>query len=106
MSHPSTYLSNQLPLGAYLFQEPWVECVSSFSKCFFVFFFNYTCIFVNPNHQKAEMDVKTIMDTWTLQMGFPVVTIKRVSNSDKATATQKHFLLDPNAVVKESSPFK
>ena len=56
-------------------------------------------------HQKAEMDVKTIMDTWTLQMGFPVVTIKR-AGSDKATATQKHFLLDPNAVVKEPSPFK
>lgn len=51
------------------------------------------------------MDVKTIMDTWTLQMGFPVVTIKR-AGSDKATATQKHFLLDPNAVVKEPSPFK
>ena len=56
-------------------------------------------------HQKAEMDVKTIMDTWTLQMGFPVVTIKRAGRN-KATATQKHFLLDPNAVVKESSPFK
>ena len=56
-------------------------------------------------HQKAEMDVKTIMDTWTLQMGFPVVTIKR-GNSGKATATQKHFLLDPNANVTVSSPFK
>ena len=52
------------------------------------------------------MDVKTIMDTWTLQMGFPVVTIKRVGNSDKATATQKHFLLDPNANVTVKSPFK
>lgn len=57
-------------------------------------------------HQKAEMDVKTIMDTWTLQMGFPVVMIKRVGNSDKANATQKHFLLDPNANVTVSSPFK
>lgn len=52
------------------------------------------------------MDVKTIMDTWTLQMGFPVVTIKRVKKTNKAIAKQKHFLLDPNAVVKESSPFK
>lgn len=57
-------------------------------------------------HQKAGMDVKTIMDTWTLQMGFPVVTIKRVDKTSKATATQKHFLLDPNAEVKEPSPFK
>lgn len=52
------------------------------------------------------MDVKTIMDTWTLQMGFPVVTITRVKKTNKAIAKQKHFLLDPNAVVKESSPFK
>lgn len=59
----------------------------------------------NALGEKAEMDVKTIMDTWTLQMGFPVVTIKR-AGSNKATATQKHFLLDPNAVVKEPSPFK
>lgn len=59
----------------------------------------------NALGEKAEMDVKTIMDTWTLQMGFPVVTIKRVGNTDKAIATQKHFLLDPNAVVKEPSPF-
>lgn len=52
------------------------------------------------------MDVKTIMDTWTLQMGFPVVTIKRVGKSDKAIATQKHFLLDRNANVTVKSPFK
>ncbi|KAJ7393976.1 hypothetical protein OS493_003647 [Desmophyllum pertusum] len=51
------------------------------------------------------MDVKTIMDTWTLQMGFPVVTIKRTGGSGKATATQKHFLLDPNANVTVKSPF-
>lgn len=59
----------------------------------------------NALGKKAGMDVKTIMDTWTLQMGFPVVTIKRVDKTSKATATQKHFLLDPNAEVKETSPF-
>ena len=52
------------------------------------------------------MDVKTIMDTWTLQMGFPLVTIKRGKSSGKATATQKHFLLDPNANVTVSSPYE
>lgn len=63
-------------------------------------------VFLYPFCQKAEIDVKTIMDTWTLQMGFPVVTIKRVGKTNKATATQKHFLLDPNAEVKEPSPYK
>ena len=53
------------------------------------------------------MDVKTVMDTWTLQMGFPLVTIKRkVGDPGKAVATQKHFLLDPNANVTTQSPFK
>lgn len=27
------------------------------------------------------MDVKTVMDTWTLQMGFPLITVKRWSRS-------------------------
>ena len=38
-----------------------------------------------------DMTVKSIMDTWTLQMGFPVVTIKR--NYDKMTAnlTQEKY---------------
>ena len=52
------------------------------------------------------MDVKTIMDTWTLQMGFPVVTITRIGSTDKAKATQKHFLLDPNTNVTVTSQFK
>lgn len=59
----------------------------------------------NALGEKAEMDVKTIMDTWTLQMGFPLVTINRGKSSGKATATQKHFLLDPNANVTVSSPY-
>ena len=57
-------------------------------------------------YQKANMDVKTIMDTWTLQMGFPVVTITRIGSTDKAKAIQKHFLLDPNTNVTVISQFK
>ncbi|XP_065063865.1 glutamyl aminopeptidase-like [Rhopilema esculentum] len=38
-----------------------------------------------------KMDVKGIMNTWTLQMGFPVVTVYK-----NGTVTQKRFLLDPN----------
>ena len=32
------------------------------------------------------------MDTWTTQMGYPVITIKRDKNSIEAT--QKHFIVD------------
>lgn len=36
-----------------------------------------------------------IMDTWTKQMGYPVLTL---ANTDtEAKLTQTRFLLDPNA---------
>ena len=40
------------------------------------------------------MDVKKIMDTWTLQMGYPVVTVVRGNDKTKAVVTQKHFVTD------------
>ncbi|XP_029948845.1 aminopeptidase N-like [Salarias fasciatus] len=42
-----------------------------------------------------------IMNRWTLQMGFPVVTIDTRTGS----VTQKHFLLDPESVVDRPSQF-
>jgi aminopeptidase N len=45
------------------------------------------------------------METWTEQMGYPVVTITR-DGSGKGKADQKHFLLNPKAVVTEHSDFK
>uniref|UniRef100_A0A3Q3C4C8 Aminopeptidase n=1 Tax=Haplochromis burtoni TaxID=8153 RepID=A0A3Q3C4C8_HAPBU len=43
----------------------------------------------------------SIMNTWVLQMGFPVVTI----NTGTGSVSQQHFLLDPEAVVTTPSPF-
>ena len=53
------------------------------------------------------MNILQMMKTWTLQMGHPLINIT-IDSTDKtkATATQKHFLLDPKAVVKEKSPYK
>ncbi|KAM9311210.1 aminopeptidase N [Gastrophryne carolinensis] len=45
--------------------------------------------------------VQSIMDTWVLQMGFPVVTIDTASGA----VNQKHFLLDPDSVADRPSPF-
>ena len=45
------------------------------------------------------------MDTWTLQMGFPVVKITRL-DQETATADQKHFLIYSAAKHHHSSPFK
>lgn len=42
------------------------------------------------------------MNRWTLQMGFPVVTI----DTTTGRISQKHFLLDPESVVDRPSQFK
>lgn len=54
--------------------------------------------------EKSAINVKEIMDTWTLQMGVPVVTIRRMDEY-KATADQKAFLILPGAEPRQNSPF-
>lgn len=46
--------------------------------------------------------VHNIMNTWVLQMGFPVVTI----NTTTGVVSQKHFLLDPDSEVTTPSQFE
>lgn len=42
----------------------------------------------------GRLNVTAIMDTWTKQMGFPVVNVKKSGN--KYILTQKRFLADPD----------
>ncbi|XP_044586424.1 glutamyl aminopeptidase isoform X2 [Cotesia glomerata] len=44
---------------------------------------------------KSNINITAIMDTWTRQMGFPVVNV--VKTGLNITLTQKRFLLDPEA---------
>ena len=62
--------------------------------------------------QQAQLDgknlaVKDIMDTWTLQMNYPVVTLTQ-SDKDNVKVTQTRFLLDRNAMDpgKYASPYE
>lgn len=53
--------------------------------------------------------VKQIMDTWTLQEGYPVLMVTRNYNNNTVILKQKRFLLDPNGANQTSSyinPFK
>lgn len=50
--------------------------------------------------QVSGLPVADIMDTWTKQMGYPVVDVTIVET--QATLTQQRFLLDPN--VNSSQP--
>ncbi|KAL9985905.1 hypothetical protein ACROYT_G008358 [Oculina patagonica] len=52
----------------------------------------------------SGVNVKEVMETWTLQMGLPVVTITRL-DQETATADQKRFLIYPAGKLNQSSPF-
>ncbi len=57
---------------------------------------------VNDTNTTLPGSVEDIMNTWVLQMGFPVVTI----NTSTGVVTQKHFLLDPDSEVTTPSLYK
>lgn len=42
---------------------------------------------------KPSIDVAQMMNTWTVEKGFPLVTVSRTGNQVKVT--QDHFLLNP-----------
>jgi len=52
----------------------------------------------------SGVDVKSLMDTWTLQMGYPVVTLSKESST--CFATQKHFLTSLSGKPTLTSPFQ
>ena len=39
------------------------------------------------------MKVKEIMDTWTLQMGYPLITVRRNYDARTARVSQQRFLV-------------
>ena len=49
----------------------------------------------------SDVSVPEVMDTWVLQMGYPVVTININRQSGTAQISQKHFLMDD---TKEPDP--
>nr|XP_034185647.1 aminopeptidase Ey [Osmia lignaria]XP_034185648.1 aminopeptidase Ey [Osmia lignaria]XP_034185650.1 aminopeptidase Ey [Osmia lignaria] len=54
----------------------------------------------------SSITIKKIMDTWTLQTGFPVVTVTRNYNNGAITLTQERFLLrnGTTMVITDSEP--
>ncbi|XP_065544673.1 aminopeptidase N [Lathamus discolor] len=56
---------------------------------------------VRRSNLKLPGTISDIMDRWTLQMGFPLVTVNTLDGS----VTQNHFLLDRDSVVERPSAF-
>lgn len=58
------------------------------------------------NTLPADVSVKKIMDTWTLQMGYPVIKVTRSSDGTSATVTQERFLLVKNPNSTDTHDYK
>ncbi|KAG8193545.1 hypothetical protein JTE90_003754, partial [Oedothorax gibbosus] len=52
------------------------------------------------------IDVKLVMDSWTLQTGYPVVSVIRNYSAGTATVTQNRFLLDSEAPADTESAWE
>ena len=57
----------------------------------------------NDTTLNSTLTVKMIMDTWTLQKGYPVVTISR--NGNQLTLSQKWFLLNPLNTIQNTAEY-
>lgn len=99
LEHHSTGVKTRLPIGNYF--------TSSVSQQNHDLRIQRTFFMLNFNNflQISKSNVTEFMETWTEQMGYPVIYITR-STAGKGKADQKHFLLDPNANVTEHSKFK
>ncbi len=52
-----------------------------------------------------SLSAKTIMDTWTLKMGYPVVDVQR-SDDNKLRLSQRWFLLNPLNTIQNTSEYR
>ncbi|KAK8402123.1 hypothetical protein O3P69_001307 [Scylla paramamosain] len=50
--------------------------------------------------------VKTAMETWTLQMGYPVIKVIRSADGTSATVTQERFLLRKDAKSTDAQVYR
>ncbi|NXR20827.1 AMPN Aminopeptidase, partial [Cinclus mexicanus] len=94
-------------LSSFLSEDIFKEGLQSYLHTFSYNNTVYTDLWVHLQEAVAKNNVKlpdtisNIMDRWTLQMGFPVVTV----NTLNGTVSQKHFLLDPTSSVDRPSDF-
>ena len=85
-----TYLSVKIP------RLPCIQ-IQLFYKGFLQQNLKYRSFYVQQSQISGDnIAVKTIMDTWVLQMNFPVVTVQRRSTG-QYHVRQKRFLINPGA---------
>lgn len=62
-------------------------------------------LWYHMQHHAEGYNVASFMDTWTCQMGYPLITVSRTD--EMVTFKQERYLADPNVTYdKNESPFK
>ncbi|CAF0929907.1 unnamed protein product, partial [Brachionus calyciflorus] len=59
---------------------------------------------VSSGSEFKDVNLTSVLNTWTKQMGYPLVTVKLL-NKTHISLSQEHFLYDPSLPVQES-PYK
>lgn len=57
------------------------------------------------NNLDKKLNVKDIMDTWTLKKGYPYVTVDRAYGKKQMILTQNWFLLNPDSKIKDTEEY-
>ena len=65
-----------------------------------------TDVAIRERTLKGDVNVKEIMDTWTLQMGYPVVNVQRNYETNDIKLNQERFLLFKDASVKDEHEYR
>ena len=65
-----------------------------------------TEVAVNEKTLQQDLNVKEIMDTWTLQMGYPVVKAERDYKTNKLIFTQERFLMFSDSSIKDEHLYR
>lgn len=61
--------------------------------------FYFVCMCVQKWFSDDELDVQAIMDTWTLQEGFPLVTVE-VSGREVRLSQERYLKTDDPSLTK------
>ena len=65
-----------------------------------------TDIAIRNKMLNQNLNVKEIMDTWTLQMGYPIVKVERDYKTNKLRLTQERFLMFRDASIKDEHLYR
>ena len=90
-------------------EDLWIELEKVFLSIFSFSFSEYIQYLLNKaaieDSKLSNLSLTDIMNTWTLQMGHPLITIERI-NEKSIKISQSQFLLDPTAPPIEESKYK